>query len=62
MVAHATHRILQFLPFSQAYPTIAGGHIVVFVVSVLFLDERVTLTKVGGMVLIAAGVPVIAKA
>ncbi|WP_159881725.1 DMT family transporter [Paenibacillus puerhi] len=52
---------LSRLPLSQAYPMVAAGYVLVFVVSVLLFKEAVTLPKVGGMMLIVAGVIVLAK-
>ncbi|MFC0213937.1 cation/cationic drug transporter [Paenibacillus chartarius] len=52
---------LSRLPLSQAYPLVAAGYVIVFVFSVFVLKETVTAAKLGAMLLIVAGVVVLAK-
>jgi multidrug transporter EmrE-like cation transporter len=53
---------LKSVPLSVAYPFIALGFVLVSLLSWLFLNETVGVATVLGMVLIASGVALIARA
>lgn len=52
---------LERLPLSQAYPMVAAGYVIVFLLAVLFFKETVSLAKLGGLLMIVAGVVVLAR-
>ncbi|MCP3776527.1 EamA family transporter [Paenibacillus sp. MZ04-78.2] len=52
---------LSRMQLSLAYPMVAAGYVIVFIISVLLFKEAITIQKVGGMMLIMAGVIVLAK-
>lgn len=47
---------LSKLPLSVAYPTIAVSYVIVYAISVLFLKEQFTYTKLIGNILIIFGI------
>lgn len=49
------------LPLSQAYPFLAGGFALVYLLSVLFLGESLTITKLLGYLCITIGVIIVAQ-
>ncbi|OCT12052.1 hypothetical protein A8709_29810 [Paenibacillus pectinilyticus] len=49
------------LPLSQAYPMVAIGYILVFILAVLIFKETVSLAKISGLMIIVVGVIVLAK-
>jgi multidrug transporter EmrE-like cation transporter len=49
------------LPLSQAYPMIAGGYVIVFLLSIFIFKEAISLPKIGGLALITVGVLIIAR-
>ncbi|WP_372814381.1 SMR family transporter [Paenibacillus sp.] len=51
---------LRSIPLSKAYPMVAGGYIIVFVLAAVIFHEPVTLPRMGGLALIVLGVLVLA--
>lgn len=49
------------LPLSSAYPMVAIGYVIVFILAVLLFKETVSLVKIGGLLMIVMGVIVLAK-
>jgi multidrug transporter EmrE-like cation transporter len=49
------------LQLSHAYPMVALGYVIVFILSVVLFKEAVTLHKLGGLILIVSGVLVLAR-
>lgn len=52
---------LQRLPLSQAYPMVAAGYVIVFILAVLLFKETISPAKIGGLLMIVLGVIVLAK-
>ncbi|MBD0378920.1 EamA family transporter [Paenibacillus sedimenti] len=49
------------LQLSAAYPMVAAGYVIVFILAVFLFKETVSLVKIGGLLMIIMGVIVLAK-
>lgn len=49
------------MQLSQAYPMVALGYVIVFILSVMLFKEDVSVHKIGGLILIVSGVVVLAR-
>lgn len=52
---------LSRLPLSQAYPMVAIGYVIVFILAVFLFKETVTVYKISGLLFIIIGVIFLAK-
>lgn len=53
--------VLSKIELSRAYPMVSLGYLVTFIMGALLFRESVSLVKIGGLVLVMAGVALLAR-